>query len=275
MGSRPVTGRAGHRRDGRVGPAGRAVRAGRRRARGPRRRRAQRRRTPRRQRAHPRRSGPRRRRARVPLVEALLAATAAPAALLGRTDVGTLGVGAGPRPRGLDDALHVHDVLLAVRPGRGCADGGRGLPVHRDAALLAADAVERLLTARPDAVLGLATGSSPLALYDELAARSAAGRLSFAAGSGFLLDEYVGLPADHPERYAAVVERELTARVDLAPGAVQGPDGDADDLPAACARVRAAARRRRRRRPAGPGRRHRRPRRLQRAGVVAVLAAPG
>jgi glucosamine-6-phosphate deaminase len=107
-------------------------------------------------------------------------------------------------------------------------------PSTEDAARLAADAVERLLAERPDAVLGLATGSSPLALYDELAARSAAGRLSFARARGFLLDEYVGLPADHPERYAAVVQRELAARVDLPPGAVQGPDGDADDLPAAC-----------------------------------------
>ena len=107
-------------------------------------------------------------------------------------------------------------------------------PSTEDAARLAADAVERLLAGRPDAVLGLATGSSPLALYDELAARYAAGRLSFARARGFLLDEYVGLPADHPERYAAVVQRELAERVDLPSGAVQGPDGDADDLPAAC-----------------------------------------
>ena len=103
-----------------------------------------------------------------------------------------------------------------------------------EAARLAADAVEHLLAERPDAVLGLATGSSPLALYDELAERRAAGRLSLARARGFLLDEYVGLPADHPERYAAVVQRELVARVDFAPGAVRGPDGDADDPPAAC-----------------------------------------
>jgi glucosamine-6-phosphate deaminase len=102
------------------------------------------------------------------------------------------------------------------------------------AAGLAADVVERLLARRPTAVLGLATGSSPLALYDELVARQAAGRLSFARAQAFLLDEYVGLPADHPERYLAVVQRELAGRVDFPPDAVHGLDGDADDLPEAC-----------------------------------------
>ncbi|MGN8245871.1 glucosamine-6-phosphate deaminase [Cellulomonas soli] len=99
---------------------------------------------------------------------------------------------------------------------------------------LAADAIERLLRARPQAVLGLATGSSPLAVYDELARRHAEEGLSFARARAFMLDEYVGLPADHPERYRNVIETEIAGRVDLAPDAVQGPDGLADDLPAAC-----------------------------------------
>ena len=107
-------------------------------------------------------------------------------------------------------------------------------------AALAADAVERLLRAKPDAVLGLATGSSPLRVYDELARRHAEGGLSFAAARGFMLDEYVGLPADHPERYRTVIERDLVSRVDFAPGAVQGPDGLAEDLTAACAAYEAA-----------------------------------
>jgi glucosamine-6-phosphate deaminase len=102
-------------------------------------------------------------------------------------------------------------------------------------AVLAADAVEALLRRRPDAVLGLATGSSPLALYDELVRRHTAG-LSFARASAFLLDEYVGLPAGHPESYRAVIDRELVSRVDLDPGRVSGPDGTAADLRTACAR---------------------------------------
>ena len=102
-------------------------------------------------------------------------------------------------------------------------------------ARLAADAVERLLAARPDAVLGLATGSSPLAVYDELARRHAERGLSFARARAFLLDEYVGLAADHPQRYRNVIDAELVSRVDLPPDAVEGPDGLAEDLPAACA----------------------------------------
>ncbi|CAL8979758.1 Glucosamine-6-phosphate deaminase [Cellulomonas sp. T2.31MG-18] len=102
-------------------------------------------------------------------------------------------------------------------------------------ARLAADAVQRLLDGTPRPVLGLATGSSPLAVYDELARRHAEEGLSFAHARGFLLDEYVGLPAGHPEGYGAVIERELVSRVDLDPVAVRGPDGSADDVPAACA----------------------------------------
>ena len=100
---------------------------------------------------------------------------------------------------------------------------------------VAADAIGELLDRKPNAVLGLATGSSPLMIYDELAARCDAGSMSFAKARGFTLDEYVGLPADHPERYRNVIDRVFVSRVDFAPGAVQGPDGLATDIPAACA----------------------------------------
>ncbi len=111
-------------------------------------------------------------------------------------------------------------------------------------ARLAADVIDRLLRTRAaqgrPAVLGLATGSSPLAVYDELARRHAAEGLSFAHASAFMLDEYVGLAAEHPERYRNVIEREIAGRVDLASKAVHGPDGLAEDLPAACARYEQA-----------------------------------
>jgi glucosamine-6-phosphate deaminase len=100
---------------------------------------------------------------------------------------------------------------------------------------VAADAIGALFGRKPDAVLGLATGSSPLAIYDELAARCDAGLISFKQARGFTLDEYVGLPDDHPQRYRNVIDDVFVSRVDFAPGAVQGPDGLAIDLPAACA----------------------------------------
>ncbi len=105
---------------------------------------------------------------------------------------------------------------------------------------LAADAIGNLLQRRPDAVIGLATGSSPLAIYDRLATRCADGTVSFARAAGFTLDEYVGLPMDHPQCYRNVIDAEFVSKVDFAPGAVQGPDGSADDIPAACAAYEAA-----------------------------------
>jgi glucosamine-6-phosphate deaminase len=100
---------------------------------------------------------------------------------------------------------------------------------------IAADAIGALLARKPEAVLGLATGSSPLVIYDELATRYDDGLISFRRARGFTLDEYVGLPADHPERYRTVIDGVFVSRVDFAPGAVQGPDGGAADIPAACA----------------------------------------
>jgi len=98
-----------------------------------------------------------------------------------------------------------------------------------------ADAVARALSDHEYPVLGLATGGSPLPVYDELARRHVEEGLSFARARAFLLDEYVGLPAGHPERYRNVIDRELVSRVDLDPTRVQGPDGLAEDLVAACA----------------------------------------
>jgi glucosamine-6-phosphate deaminase len=98
---------------------------------------------------------------------------------------------------------------------------------------LAADAIEDLVRHKPNAVLGLATGSSPLPVYDELANRHEGG-LDFSQASAFTLDEYVGLPAGHPESYREVIRREFTNRVNIAPENVHGPDGTAQDIPAAC-----------------------------------------
>ena len=108
---------------------------------------------------------------------------------------------------------------------------------------IAADAIGALLGRKPTAVLGLATGSSPLAIYDELASRCDAGLISFQHVRGFTLDEYVGLPADHPQRYRTVIDKVFVSRVDFAPGAVQGPDGLATDIPAACEEYENAIRR--------------------------------
>lgn len=98
---------------------------------------------------------------------------------------------------------------------------------------IVADAYSKLLAAKPNAILGLATGSTPLGVYKELIRRHKEEGLSFAQTRAFLLDEYVGLPAGHPELYRTFIEREFTGQVDFAEGAVQGPNGLAEDLQSA------------------------------------------
>ena len=70
-------------------------------------------------------------------------------------------------------------------------------------------------------------------MYRELIRRHREEGLSFANAKAFTLDEYVGLPAGHPELYRTFIEREFTSHVDLDPAAVHGPDGLAEDLLAA------------------------------------------
>lgn len=109
-----------------------------------------------------------------------------------------------------------------------------------EAGSLVGGAIATLVAVRPAAVLGLATGSSPLTVYADLARRCAAGTLTLAGARAFLLDEYVGLPPGARESYRAFIRAHFEAGVDIPPDAVQGPDVTAADLTAACARYEAA-----------------------------------
>lgn len=111
-----------------------------------------------------------------------------------------------------------------------------------EAGRLVADAIQRLVATTPSPVLGLATGSSPLPIYAELVRRHRIGAMSFASASAFLLDEYVGLPVDHPQSYRRFIREHFDGLVDFRAGAVQGPDGAATDLIAECAAYEEAIR---------------------------------
>lgn len=113
------------------------------------------------------------------------------------------------------------------------------LPDAVAAGELAADHIAAAVGRSPDLVLGLATGSSPLSVYRALAARRASGA-DLSRMRGFALDEYVGLPADHPESYRAVIDREVVRPLGLDPGAVQVPPGEADGIETAGERYEAA-----------------------------------
>lgn len=93
-----------------------------------------------------------------------------------------------------------------------------------EAGALAADEIARLITGHPDTVLGLATGSTPLPVYDALRDRLAG--LDVSQVRGFALDEYVGIDPAHPESYRAVITREVVEPLGLDPARVQTPNGD-------------------------------------------------
>ena len=97
-----------------------------------------------------------------------------------------------------------------------------------EAGAAAAAVVRECVQDRPDAVLGFATGSSPLPLYDALAESGE----DFSGVTGFALDEYVGLPPGDPRSYAAVIDSEVTRRLGLRPDAVHVPDVTVPDLDA-------------------------------------------
>jgi glucosamine-6-phosphate deaminase len=109
-----------------------------------------------------------------------------------------------------------------------------------DVARVAADRIAAVVRRRPDAVLGLATGSSPLGAYAEMARRVAAGELDLSDVRGFALDEYVGIPAGSPQSYRAVLDREVVRPLRMDPARVQVPDGAAADLDAAADAYEAA-----------------------------------
>jgi glucosamine-6-phosphate deaminase len=87
----------------------------------------------------------------------------------------------------------------------------------------------------PGIVLGVATGSSPVHAFAEMAKLVASGELDLSEASAFALDEYVGIPYGHPQSYHDVIHKDFVDRVDFAEGAVRGPDGLATDIPAFCA----------------------------------------
>lgn len=85
-------------------------------------------------------------------------------------------------------------------------------------------------------VLGLATGSTPVRLYRELIRLHREEGLSFQNVITFNLDEYYGLPGDHPESYRRFMQDQLFDHVDLKPGNTHVPDGlvDREDVFASC-----------------------------------------
>src|SRR5690348_6076794 len=98
---------------------------------------------------------------------------------------------------------------------------------------LIAAAIADLLTRKPDALLGVATGPTPLPIYQALAGKVRSTDLDVSRARICQLDEYVGLPKGHPESYRSVVLREVVEPLGLSESSFMGPDGSAEDIAAA------------------------------------------
>jgi glucosamine-6-phosphate deaminase len=96
------------------------------------------------------------------------------------------------------------------------------------AGAVVAEEIARLVRANPDAVLGLATGSTPVPVYEALPARLAG--VDVSRVRGFALDEYVGLDPAHPESYRSVITREVVEPLGLDPSRVAVPNGSLDGI---------------------------------------------
>ncbi|MHC4181293.1 MAG: glucosamine-6-phosphate deaminase, partial [Planctomycetota bacterium] len=99
----------------------------------------------------------------------------------------------------------------------------------------AARIVARTLNAKPNAVLGLATGSTPLGLYQELVRMHGDGGLDFSQVTTFNLDEYVGLTEKHPQSYHYFMHENLFKHINIARQNIYIPSGTTDNYAAFCA----------------------------------------
>lgn len=100
----------------------------------------------------------------------------------------------------------------------------------------AADILGAQLLMKPDCVLGLATGSTPVGMYDLASGGYSRGELDFSRAATVNLDEYKGLAPDDPQSYHRFMREHLFSRVNLCPERCYLPDGAAPDPDAECRR---------------------------------------
>ena len=103
-------------------------------------------------------------------------------------------------------------------------------PTKEAATTIAADLVARLIRNKPDAVLGLATGSTPELLYRKLVELN----LDWSRVRTFNLDEYIGLPEDHSQSYVTFMRENLFRHINIREENIHIPDGNTADIPAFC-----------------------------------------
>ena len=94
----------------------------------------------------------------------------------------------------------------------------------------AAELIRAQIILKPDCVLGLATGSSPVGMYDRLAEMN----LDFSGVTTFNLDEYYPISRENDQSYYYFMQKHLYSRVNLRPENINIPSGEVDDVDAEC-----------------------------------------
>ena len=100
---------------------------------------------------------------------------------------------------------------------------------------VAAEIIAEVLNTKPNAVLGMATGSTPLGLYQELVRLHQERQLDFSRVTTFNLDEYVGLSINHPQSYHYFMHEHFFRHVNIQPQNINIPSGTTSNYPAFCA----------------------------------------
>src|SRR5947208_3856872 len=98
----------------------------------------------------------------------------------------------------------------------------------------AAREVADVLNAKPNAVIGMATGSTPLGLYQELVRLHKRGEVDFSQVTTFNLDEYVGLPTTHEQSYHHFMFENFFKHINIPPQNVHIPSGTTSNYRAFC-----------------------------------------
>jgi glucosamine-6-phosphate deaminase len=117
--------------------------------------------------------------------------------------------------------------------------------IQRDAqtaSIVAARLISHLLREKPNAVLGLVAGQSPLPLYAELVRKYREGHIDFSRVTVFTMDEFVGISPDHPASYSSFIRRHFLDHVNIPARQIHMPDGRAHDIPEHCRAYEAAIR---------------------------------
>ena len=107
---------------------------------------------------------------------------------------------------------------------------------YADMSRKAANIISAQVIMKPNCVLGLATGGTPVGTYEKLVERYNEGDLDFSEVTSVNLDEYRGLPKEHPESYWSFMHKNLFDHVNIRPEAIHLPDGTNPDAADACAK---------------------------------------